>query len=157
MENYDPKTAAQVWQRVLGTDPAPPPQTDLTSLIAGEMADEAAYLTLSRKLRGQQSDLLRQMARQAQTHSACLRGIHRLRTGTAPQVRVPEPSDAPPEQLLRRCYSRKTQNAAQYEARSSDREFGEVFAGLARQEREHCRIILELLGNLQPITPGRMR
>jgi len=38
---------------------------------------------------------------------------------------------------------------AAYEQRSADREYGPVFARLAQQEREHCRMVLELIGNLQ--------
>ena len=38
---------------------------------------------------------------------------------------------------------------AQYEGRSSDPEYGQVYARLAEQEKEHCRIILELIGNLK--------
>lgn len=147
MESYDSTAAAKVWQRVF-SEPAAQTQ-DLTPLIAGEMTDEATYLSLAKRFKDSRSQLLRQMAAEEKTHSACLRGICRLRTGSPAQARIPEPSDAPAEVLLRRCYSREMKCLAQYRELSSDPEFGEVFCRLAEQERKHCQQLLELLGTLR--------
>ena len=56
---------------------------------------------------------------------------------------------APVSTMLRRCYGREMRCLAQYEARANHPEYGPVFARLAEQEREHCRLILELIGNLK--------
>ncbi len=149
MESYDPATAAKVWQRVL-SEPAKQPQVqDLTPLIVGEMTDEATYLALAKKFKDSRSQLLRQMAAEEKTHSACLRGICRLRSGVPPQTRIPELLDAPAEVLLRRCYSREMKRLTQYRELNGDPEFGEVFCRLAEQERKHCQQLLELLGTLR--------
>ena len=65
-----------------------------------------------------------------------------------PTVTPPVPQESP-DRCLRRCYGQEMRCLAQYEARSTDPEYGPVFSRLAAQEREHCRIILELLGRLQ--------
>lgn len=80
---------------------------------------------------------------------ACLKGIYTLQGAGRPDIPSPPPPDkAPVSMLLRRCYGREMRCLAQYEARSSDPEYGQVFARMAQQEREHCRLILELLGSL---------
>ena len=93
--------------------------------------------------------ILRRLSEQEQAHTACLKGIYTLITGSHPTVRTIAPSQDPPEMILRRCYGQEMHSLAQYEARSGDPEYGQVFARLAEQEREHCRIILELIGNLK--------
>jgi len=82
---------------------------------------------------------------------ACLKGMYTLQGAGRPEIPSPPPVDkAPIGLLLRRCYGREMRCLAQYEARASDPEYGQVFARMAQQEREHCRLILELLGSLPP-------
>ena len=50
--------------------------------------------------------------------------------------------------VLRKCYAAEMQTAREYELWASDPEYGPVFGRLAEQEREHCRMILELMGRL---------
>ena len=80
---------------------------------------------------------------------ACLKGIYMLVTGTHPNARSAPPEREPLDRMLRKCYGREMQSLAQYEARSADPEYGPIFARLAAQEREHCRMLLEILGSLQ--------
>ncbi len=149
METYDPAKAARVWQRVQGN--IQPEQTahDLLELIQEEWTDAAIYLQLSRLLKGSQSVMLRQMFQQEQAHAACLKGIYSLITGTHPNVRTPAVTPSAPEIMLRRCYGREMRCLARYESRASDPEYGKVFSRLALQEQDHCRQILEILGNLK--------
>jgi len=151
MESIDLKKAAAVWQRVQGhTQPVQPdidPQS-LLPIIAEEWIDATTYLSLSRRLRGKESALLRKMAEQEQSHAACLKGLYVLLSGEHPHFRTPPASAEPVEQLLRRCYGREMHCLAQYENRSDDPRYGPVFVKLAQQEREHCRHILALLGSL---------
>ena len=148
METIDPAKAARVWQRVQATDPPENREQGLLELIAQEWTDATTYLQLSRQLQGSKSAMLRRMYEQEQAHAACLKGIYTLLTGKRPHVRALPPAQEPPEQTLRRCYGREMQCLASYEKRSSDPEYGHVFSRLAEQEREHLRMILELLGNL---------
>ena len=147
MEKVDPQKAARVWQRV--HTEAEPPEQGLLSLIAQEWADASTYLQLSRRLQGKPATILRTLYEQEQTHLACLKGIYTLITGSHPKVAsIPLPQEQP-EQTLRRCYGREMQCLAQYEQRSTHPEYGKVFAKLALQEQEHCRMVLEILGSLK--------
>ena len=147
METLDPQKAARVWQRVHPENNTQ--EQGLLSLIAQEWADATTYLQLSRKLTGKPAMLLRTLFEQEQAHAACLKGIYTLIMGEAPKVAaLPIPQDNP-ETTLRRCYGREMQCLAQYEQRSNHPEYGKVFARLAQQEQEHCRIVLEILGSLK--------
>lgn len=149
METYDTEKAARVWQRVHATVQPEPSAAELPALIAGEWTDAATYLHLSRKYQGRESAILRRMFEEEQSHAACLKGIYTLLTGEHSVTRTPPPAQEPLEVTLRRCYGREMHCLAQYEQRQTHREYGPVFARLAEQEREHCRMILELLGKLK--------
>ena len=149
MNGYDPKMAARVWQRVQKAPDPAPDAAQLLSLIAQEWTDAATYLSLSRRTQGKASNLLYQLYQEEQAHMACLKGIYMLVTGTHPNARSTPPEREPVDRMLRRCYGREMQSLAQYEARSADPEYGPIFARLAAQEREHCRMLLEILGSLQ--------
>ena len=149
MEKIDPAKAARVWQRVQEKSAAPSREEGLQELIFEEWTDAATYLLLSRKFQGKNSAVLKKMYQQEQAHAACLKGIYTLITGTRPVVKALPPQQEDPEKTLRRCYGREMRCLAQYEARCDDPEYGQVFARLAQQEREHCRLVLELLGNIK--------
>lgn len=149
METYDAEKAVRVWQRVHSSERPPEQATELPGLIAGEWSDAATYLHLSRRYQGRESAILRRMFEEEQSHAACLKGIYTLLTGEHTVTRTPPPAQEPLEVTLRRCYGREMQCLAQYEQRRSHREYGPVFARLAEQEQEHCRVILELLGKLR--------
>lgn len=148
MERIDPAKAAAVWQRVHITGQPRQDVQSLLTLIQDEVTDGIIYLQLSRQLTSHQA-LLRQMFQQEQSHAACLKGIYTLITGQRPVLHSPKLTPEAPEASLRRCYGREMHCLAQYEARSSDPEYGMVFSQLARQEQEHCRYLLELLGSLK--------
>ena len=150
MENYDKAKAARVWQRVQGAA-AEDPARGLPGLIAEEWADAAVYLALSRRVQGQPSAVLKKMSQEEQAHMACLKGIYKLQNAGQPDVPAPSPTDkAPVSTLLRRCYGREMRCLAVYEAHGADPEYGPVFLQLAREEKEHCRNILHLIGKLDP-------
>ena len=150
MDTIDKAKAARVWQRVQG-EAAANPTRGLPGLIAEEWADAALYLSLSKRVQGNAAAILRKMGQEEQSHMACLKGIYTLQGTGRPDVPTPPPPDrAPVGVLLRRCYGREMRCLAQYEARAGDPEYGQIFARMAQQEREHCRQILELLGSLPP-------
>ena len=148
MKNYDPKTAAKVWDRVQNTAVPVGDAQAIMNLIAEELTDSAAYLRLARKLPPPQAAVARQMAQQEQSHATCLKGMYALITGHKASVPPPTVSDDPPDIVLRRCYGREMRSLTQYESRQSDPQYGHVFRDLARQEQEHCHRILEILGAL---------
>lgn len=150
MNGINSQMAARVWERVHaapqeGSNPA----QVLPVLIAGEWAAAAMYLHLSRRFQGRESRLLRQMFQEEQSHAACLRGIYTLITGEHAAVKAPPVSQDPAEVILRRCYGEEMRTLAEFEQWSTHREYGPVFARLVQQEREHCRILLEILGSLK--------
>jgi len=150
METYDKAKAARVWQRVQNETAADPTQ-GLQGLIAEEWSDAALYLSLSKRVQGPQSAILKKMSQEEQSHLACLKGIYTLQGAGRPQIPTPPPADKTSvSMLLRRCYGREMRCLAQYEARASHPEYGQIFARMAQQEREHCRQLLELLGSLPP-------
>lgn len=147
MNTIDPQKAARVWQRVQGA--AQPSDRELLTMISAEWTNAATYLQLSRQFQGKESAALRRLYEAEQSHTACLKGIYTLITGTRPVVRATPLTGQDPEAVLRRCYGRQMQSLADYEARAEDKEYGPVFSRLADQEKDHCRVILELLGNLK--------
>lgn len=149
MQTIDPAKAARVWQRVRPETPAVNWEQELQELIAEEWTDAATYLQLSRRFQGKESAVLRRMFEEEQAHTACLKGIYTLITGMRPKIRARQPEKEDTEQLLRRCYGREMRCLAQYEQKISDPEYGQVFSRLVLQEREHCHMLLELLGNLK--------
>lgn len=148
METIDKAKAARVWQRVQGSVNTDPTQ-GLSGMIAEEWADAALYLSLSKRVQGNAAGILRKIGQEEQSHMACLKGIYTLQGAGRPDVPPPPPVDrAPIGTLLRRCYGREMRCLAQYESRASHPEYGQIFARMAQQEREHCRLLLELLGSL---------
>ena len=148
MKQYDPKTAARVWDRVQNTTPPAGDAQTVLNLIAEEMLDAASYQRLARRLPPPQAAIARQLSQQEQAHISCLKGIYTLITGEKPLVPPPAVSDDPPEIILRRCYGREMRCLSQYESRMGDPQYGHIFRTLARQEQEHCHRILEILGTL---------
>ena len=148
METIDKAKAARVWQRVQGEAVANPTH-GLQGMIAEEWADAAIYLSLSRRVQGNAASILRKIGQEEQSHMACLKGIYALQGAGRPDIPAPPTVDkAPVSVILRRCYGREMRCLAQYESRASDPEYGQVYARMAQQEREHCRLVLELLGSL---------
>lgn len=150
MNNYDKAMADRVWKRVQGTK-AEEPERDLNlkGLIQNEWMAASAYLQLSRQMPQKDAAVLQRLFREEQTHAACLKGMHILITGEKPVVRTPPARKEPVDAALRKCYAGELRSITDYEARSDHPEYGHIFADLARQEREHSRAVLELIGHLE--------
>lgn len=151
MEKIDPAKAQRVWQRVQSTAPGTAREQGLSELIAQEWTNAATYLQLSRRIQGRSATLLRTVHQQEMANVACLKGIYTLITGSRPAVKAVPPAPKDPETALRHCYGQEMQCLAAYESRSSDLEYGSVYARLAEQKREHCRLVLEILGDLKKV------
>ena len=103
-----------------------------------------------RKAQGQQKPSCRaNHGKQEFSHAACLKGMYQLIAGEKADVPAPKLAPDTPEAILRRCYGREMHCLAQYEAHSTDPDYGGVFTQLAKQEQEHCRQLLEILGQFK--------
>lgn len=145
MENYNNEMAARVWQRVHSDAP----QTGLQTLTAEELSIGAVFQALAKQMQVREKALLYRLFEQEQEHAACLKGIHYFAAGEPLRVKAAPPAADSMPIALRKCYSRKLKMIAEYEKRSDDPEYGHIFHTLAQQEREHCRILLQLAGGLK--------
>jgi rubrerythrin len=149
MEKLDAEKERQVWGRVRGDAYTAPDLKRLPALIASEEEAADTYLQLSRKLQGKERMILQRMSQEEQAHAACLKGIYHLMTGERASTAYAPKQNTTVEVTLRRCYGKEMRCLAEYEARAQDKEYGAVFLRLAQQEQEHCRMLLEILGNLK--------
>ena len=147
MEKIDPAMEQRVWGRVRGD--GVPAQPGLQALAAAELAEAAVFLMLSRQLQGREKEQLRRLFAEEQRHADRLRGMHTMITGQPLPLRMPPAQTQLPETALRKSYAHKLRAIGEYQRRSEDREYGAVFAELARQEMEQCAVILEIMGNLK--------
>ena len=148
MQNYDPKVAARVWERVQQPSPVAEEEAKLLPLIGQILCDAATYQRLSRKLPPPQAAILRQMAAQLQASAQCLKGIYAMRTGSKATVSAAAAEEMPAAVLLRKCYGQEMGRLAHYEARKTDPQYGPVYRRLAEQTQSHCQKLLELFGTL---------
>jgi len=148
MENYDEEQELRVWQRIRGELP-PENLEGLQALAAAEWAEASGYLMLSRQFQGKEKEMLRRMFEEDRAHASCLRGIDAITSGKNRVPRTTPPAPDSPRIALKKCYGREIRALREYELRTTDPEYGHVFASLAAQEQEHCRMILEILGNLK--------
>ena len=118
----------------------------LVPLIARVWDGAAAYAQIARELGGRDAALLRRLSEQAQSQAACLKGIYTLIAGRRANVRFTPAAGEPVQVALRRCYGREMKLLASFEAWTNRQDYGHVFTCLARQSREHCGVILEVLG-----------
>lgn len=145
MEKFEEE---QVWRRVLGNEEESPEGMDLRALLLSAMEAAAAYRQLSELVAGKQKERVRRLYEGEQANIACLRGMHRLSSGTVMKPKAMRVAGEPAAKLLEKCYHRTKQAMTEYTARTVDREFGAVFQKMADREREHCVLITELLGEL---------
>ena len=150
MNTYDPKKAQRVWERVQGTqEPEPKPvQMNLQAMIMNEWVTSATYLALARQVPPREMCILQRLAREDQGHGACLKGIYTMITDQEPVIKAPPITAGSVNLTLRKCYAALIKTLQEYERWSRDAEYGPVFQRLADQEREHCRLVLELIGRL---------
>ncbi len=149
LAQYEDVVPQGVWDRVRDRGGCSLDPGELKGLIARERQEAAVYLYLSRRTQGRESQLLRKLFEEEQAHAACLKGIYTLLTGERLPIQSAPPPQEPMEVTLRRCYGMEMRSLAAYEARSADPEYGRVFESLARQERAHCGMVLELLGRME--------
>ena len=146
MKEIDAQKAVRVWQRVQN-EARSQGSGQLPALIMEQRELAAMYMQLTQQLAGKkEAAAVQRLSRETQAHMACLKGICLLVTGAVPENRVSGTQKMAADAALRRCYGKALRLLREYEARREDTEYGPVFDRLAQQTREHCCIILELLG-----------
>ena len=146
MDTYHNEMIARVFSRVRADQPQN--EKILLWLIGQELENASAYLQLSKRMRGAQAELVRQLYRQSLSDADSLKGIYALLTGSYPRIAMSAPPGGTTTALLRRCYGRKMQCCSRYESNASDGEYGKIYARLAKQAGAHCHTLLQLLGSL---------
>ena len=142
----------RVWQRVQQgkEEPAVPKNTDsLPALIMEQLQLSAVYLQLSRQTGGQNSAAFVRLARESRMQAVCLKGIVTLTNGHLPAPPVTPAQTSPMDALLRRCYGKELRLLKAYENRRGDGEYGPVFDRMSGRSRDHCCMLLELIGTLK--------
>ena len=150
MSTYDPRKAERVWARVQGDrEPeAKAPEMNLQAMIMNEWVASSTYLALARQVPPREMCIFQRLAREEQCHGATLKGIYTMITDQEPVIKASPMTAGSVELVLRKCYAAEMHTAREYERWAADPEYGPVFGRLAEQEREHCRLVLELMGRL---------
>lgn len=147
MEMHDPREQVKVWSRVRPTQQ--PVTEGLQALAAAALASAAVYGSLAQQMNGAQREMARQLREHQLAAARCLKGVHRLASGTLMQLGSSTPAIQTAEAALRKNYGQSLKALHAFESRSADSEYGAVFEALAVREREHLRKITELMGLLQ--------
>lgn len=144
MERMDDAQARRVWQRVQGAQ-AQTSEEALARMLELLQEDNALWQLLARRYGGTYQTL----AVRQKSQLACLRGIWKIHTGKAHQPLHCPPPTGTREELLRQSYARQMALLQAADARTRDPEFGPIFAQLRDQQKNHCRMTLELLGKIR--------
>ena len=134
----------RIWQRVKGE--MPPATEGLPGLVANALAQGALYGTLARQMQGPSRQILLTLQADEQHCARCLKGIHRMVTGTPMQVAAVPLSAENTQAALRKCYGQSLKALAAFDSRAFHPEYGPVFGILAAKKREQCCALAELLG-----------
>ena len=148
---FDVRKEARVWQRVQNEKQAaePPKQVEnLPALILEQQQLASAYRQLAGRMNGQEGTVMIRLARESNMQAACLKGIATLMNGFAPQGGAAMQQQSNTDAILRRCYGAELRLLKIYEGRISDAEYGPVFDRMAARGREHCCVLLELIGKI---------
>ena len=147
--DYDSFKEERVWRRVQNEkqdDAAQRQVENLPALIMEQLQLSAAYRQLAGRMNGKDGAVLIRLAREANVQAACLKGILTLMNGHAPQsVSMPQ-QQSNTDVILRRCYGAQLRLLKAYENRCADAEYGPVFNRMAARGRDHCCVLLELIG-----------
>lgn len=142
MDQIDPTQAARVWQRVRGEAPAG--DQTLPRLLALEAEAGATYAYLGKFM--VENRLLQALREQNRSFLRCLTGIWVITTEQAPAPLTPPSIRGNAEGLLRQSFKTRQQLLSLVEGIQTTAELKPVFAFLRTKYIDHCRLILELLG-----------
>ena len=152
MEHLDQETQRRVWQRVQSRDPVQMPQLpveNVKTLLLTARENLAAYTWLQKQMGMKHREAMNGLVRETRKSIACLQGIGRLQ-GEPVRISIMKPVPDHPRRTLEKCYHRERKLWDAWQNRREDPEFGVVFHKLSRQAREHCAVIMEILGQMDP-------
>lgn len=148
MDPYDSEKAARVWQRVHSTPNSSPSAPGLSALLLQLRQLEAVYRALLRQTAAHGA-VLRSLADRKHAQAACIRGLHILTAGSCPEPSIPHPKPEPISTALRRCCTIEMQLSSHFDLHSADPACGPVFSDFAAEQRQICRSLATLLGQLE--------
>jgi hypothetical protein len=147
MDSYDSEKAARVWQRVRSGGESLTAES-LNAMIAQFLHLSSRYQTLSRQVKPPQSTALKTLSDQKRNQASCLRGLHILLIGPCPALRISQTRAEPISTALRRCYTDENQLWTQLRILSDATAHRAVMEAMVAVQRDHCRTIAELIGQL---------
>ena len=145
MEIPDTGRQGNVWQRVRGEET---PEAGLQQLAAVQLELMGIYARLARSFQGREREMLVSLRGQCMEQLRCLKGIHRMVTGTALTAAAVPPPEERAEVALRRCYGKALRQIAAYESRAGQPEYGCIYEHMIREEKNHCWTLARLMGRL---------
>ena len=148
MDAYDASKARRVWQRVQAAQLPTAPQMEADGLIISAQTAKGVYLRLARQGLAGEAAALKKLAEMKQSQIDCLNGMRLLSAGgkhSHPPLPIPKESFLV---ALRRCHSIEVRTLREYELRTTQRDHGPIWSDLAGEQRNVCRILLELMGRL---------
>lgn len=149
MDSYDSEKAARVWQRVRTGTAESLTGDNLNPMISQFLHLSTVYQSLSRQVKPPHSTALKTLSDQKRNQASCLRGLHILLIGPCPPLRISQVRAEPLSTALRRCYSDETQLWTQLRILSDATAHSAVLEALIAAQRDHCRSLAELIGQLE--------
>lgn len=145
MEFPDTCRQGNPWQRGRSEES---PGAGLQQLVAVQLELMGVYARLSKMFQGREREMLVSLRGQCMEQVRCLRGIHRMITGTALNTAAVPPPEERVEAALRRCYGKALRQISAYESRLQQPEYGCVYEHMLREEKNHCWTLTRLMGRL---------
>lgn len=149
MDTYDSEKAARVWQRVRSGGGESLTGESLNAMISQFLHLSTNYQSLSRQVKPPQSTALKMLSDQKRNQASCLRGLHILLIGPCPPLRISQIRAEPLSTALRRCYADENQLWTQLRILSDGTAHSAALAAMVAAQRDHCRSVAELIGQLE--------
>ena len=147
MEKFDTDRELRVWQRVTG---GPQPENgDIRPLLLAAVENASVLRQLTGLLTGKARERMRSLQEGAQRSVEALKGIQKMLSHPAGDLRSPLIPKEPPRRLLEKSFFRTLRLMTEYTARTLEPEFGVVYQALADREREAAAVLAELMGSLE--------
>ena len=151
MEQLDKDLQKRVWQRVqTRSEPVDVPAVmeNLKPLILTAQENAVAYRHMAQSAGPRSRQRWQKLYRNTRRCLECMRGICRMK-GEPVQIPNLRAEPEPVARTLQKCYHRERRLWEAWERRIGDPEHGAVYGELARQAREHCTEIMEMLGRME--------
>ena len=148
METFDKDKARRVWQRVQSREgmAAPDPVSEgVPELLMQANTLAGLYMGLQRMNGGRAGEGTGSLSRSLRRTVDCLRGLCALE-GTVPGLPPVETGTGSISQRLRSCAHRERRLGEGLIRLGTEGEFAPVYARLARESWDRCRMVLEMLG-----------